>query len=153
MAITEAKLEHWTQKKNFRKLHQALEVPDHQIRSKAILCLGLLQNPASVPHIEKLIDDPFELVLRHAADAIKAIDPAHPAVQRFEQAALAKTQSGKAGTNSTESASGMTYQDYLDRQSRWERPKRIAFTILAIVGFGLILYILYQRLEWRDLLK
>jgi hypothetical protein len=85
MAITDQKLENWARKHDLKKLHKALLEYDYKVRLKAATHLARLQNRESLPHLERLVDDPFPAVLQAAARAIGTISPGHPSIAVFEQ--------------------------------------------------------------------
>lgn len=85
MVITDQKLENWARKHDLKKLHKALLEYGYKVRLKAIAHLATLQNRESLPHLERLVDDPFPAVLQAAANAIEMISPGHTSVADFEQ--------------------------------------------------------------------
>ena len=85
MAITEKKLNNWAKQHDLKKLHLALLTHDYKIRISAIKHLGQIRNRESITHLEKLIDDAFVSVLKEALEAIRGINPSHPALVDFEK--------------------------------------------------------------------
>ncbi|MCE7995050.1 MAG: HEAT repeat domain-containing protein [Roseivirga sp.] len=90
MAITDKKLASWAEKRDLKKLHEALSEHNFKIRLGAIAHLAEIKDDSSLEHLERLVDDSFVVVLEAAAEAVRSMNADRPSLRVFEQRIKAK---------------------------------------------------------------
>lgn len=168
MSIREERLMKWARKKDLKRLHKALDMPDHEVRVKAVIYLGIVKDESSMPHLKKLINDPSLEVLRHASQAIKSISPDNIILESFARAIkrrmlidehrktrntddaqlikLLKEQKIQADDRPVDYDAIDSYAQRMERLNRMDRIKSWAFAILVTIGLAAIIYIAYTKL-------
>ena len=141
----------WARKKDLKRLHKALDMPDHETRMKAVIYLGIVKDESSLPFLRSLINDPNDDVTRHAAHAIESINPEYDILPAFKKAIKRRMNRGENERNDDQE----TYVDYkaihmysmkLDQRGKIDRFKAWAFAILVTIGLAAIIYIAYGKL-------
>lgn len=168
MSIREDRLMKWAQNKDLKRLHKALDMPDHEDRLKAVIYIGLVKDESSLPQLKKLVNDPSEEILRHAAHAIKGIAPDDFILESFSRAIkrrmlidgyqenrnaddhqlkkLLKEQKVPFDERPIDFKAIDSYARRMERLNKTDRIKSWFFAILVTLGLAAIIYIAYSKL-------
>ncbi len=151
MSIREERLMRWAQKKDLKRLHKALYMPDHEDRLKAVIYVGLVKDPSSLTHLRSMINDPSLDVLRHAAHAIAGIDPDYDILPAFKKAINRRTTKGEGeGPADDEYVNYKVLDMYsakLDQRNKIDGELTVGFAVLITGGVAILLYLLYNWLK------
>ena len=141
----------WAQKKDLKRLHKALYMPDHEDRLKAVIYVGLVKDPSSLTHLRRMINDPSLDVLRHAAHAVQSISPDDILLESFDRAIQRRLNINKK-SDADEPEKYVNYKVLDMYSAKLEQRNKIdgvltgGFAVLITGGLAILVYLLYNWL-------